>query len=53
MFGLTMISNRGGYSSGPTLTYTASDGSYTIEEQTAATAGFAQKGGCNMPPGVT
>jgi hypothetical protein len=51
VFGLTMISNRGGYSSGPTLTYTADGGSYTIEEQTALTVGG--DGACKLPPGVT
>lgn len=53
VFGLTMISNHGGYTSGPTLTYTANGTSYSIEEQTALTVGLVQKGGCNMPPGIT
>jgi hypothetical protein len=51
VFGLTMISNRGGYSSGPTLTYVANGDSYTLKEQAALTVG--QQGACNLPHGVT
>jgi hypothetical protein len=51
VFGLTMITDRGGYSSGPLITYTDAGNTSTVQEMTALTVG--QHGACNLPPGVT
>jgi hypothetical protein len=51
VFGLTMTTSRGGYSSGPLIIYSAGANAYSMQEQTALTVG--QQSACAMPPGVT
>jgi hypothetical protein len=51
VFGLTMTTSRGGYSSGPLISYSADGNAYSVQEQTALTVG--QHSACAMPPGVT